>query len=67
MPNDVFDHKKGWSELDTSNLKENLKGLGIKDGGMIAFTFVPEGEEEPEPEFKVEFCNLEELYPEDPE
>lgn len=61
----MYDNTKGWTELDTSSLKENLKGLGIKDGSMLAFTFVTEGEEEPEPEFKVEFCNLEELYPEE--
>ncbi|CAG8952875.1 hypothetical protein HYFRA_00007589 [Hymenoscyphus fraxineus] len=66
VPNDAYDPSKGWSELDTGNgLKETPKSLGVKDGSMIAFVFVPEGEEDSEPEFKVEFCNLEELYPEE--
>ena len=68
VPNDVYDNSKGWSELDTDaggGIKESPKSMGLKDGSMLAFAFVPATDEEMQPEFYVEFSNVEELYPEE--
>ncbi|RDL32951.1 Uncharacterized protein BP5553_08390 [Venustampulla echinocandica] len=64
---DAYDPSRGWTELDNTpggGNKESPKSLGLKDGGMVAFTFVNSDDVET-PEFHVEFCNVEELYPEE--
>lgn len=66
-PVDAYDPSKGWAEFDTTSdagNKESPKSLGLKDGGMVAFTFV-NGDDPGPPEFNVEFCNVDELYPEE--
>ena len=67
VPNDQYDNTKGWTELDTDaggGIKETPKSLSLKDGGMIAFAFVPEGDDQ-QPDFHVEFSNVDELYPDE--
>jgi hypothetical protein len=66
VPVDSYEPSKGWVEITTDGgLKESPKSLGLKDGSMIAFTFV-NGEQGDEPlEFHVQFSSYEEQYPED--
>jgi hypothetical protein len=68
VPNDVYDASKGWSELDTDaggGIKETPESMGLKNGSMLAFSFVPASDEEKQPEFYVEFSNVDELYPDE--
>jgi hypothetical protein len=68
VPNDVYNNSKGWSELNADaggGIKETPKSMGLKEGSMLAFSFVPSTDEETQPEFYVEFSNVEELYPEE--
>ena len=62
MPIDVYEPSKGWTELDTSSsgLKACPKGLGIKDGAVIAFAFLEKDFEEPV--FDVEWSNYEDNF-----
>lgn len=69
-PNDPYDNSQGWKKLvkDEKNVDENMmdespRSLSIKDGGMIAFAFKAEGGARAE--FKVEFSNVDELYPDE--
>jgi hypothetical protein len=62
---DVYEPSKGWTELDTNagGLKESPKSLGLKDGAIVAFAFLPEGDVgEKEAEFVVEWSSYEENY-----
>ncbi|KAH8679745.1 hypothetical protein BGZ60DRAFT_236456 [Tricladium varicosporioides] len=69
-PNDPYDNSQGWKTLvrDEGNVDENLmdespRSMSIKDGGMIAFAFKAKGTTIPE--FRVEFSNVDELYPDE--
>ncbi|KAG9232943.1 hypothetical protein BJ875DRAFT_442700 [Amylocarpus encephaloides] len=66
VPNDIYDHTRGWTELDIgiSDEKDCPKSMELKDGSMVAFTF-SSGNDDGKLEFNVEFSNVEELYPED--
>jgi hypothetical protein len=66
IPVDSYEPSKGWVEITTDGgLKESPRSLGLKDGCMIAFTFI-EGEQGDETvEFHVEFSSYEDQYPED--
>jgi hypothetical protein len=68
VANDIYDSSKGWSELDTNaggGIKETPKSMELKDSSMLAFSFVPASDKDKQPEFYVEFSNVEELYPEE--
>ncbi|CAD6442336.1 794a8210-e5ca-4f32-a167-c1e38f0b32be-CDS [Sclerotinia trifoliorum] len=43
IPLDVYDPKKGWSELQLG-LGDTPESLGLKEGGLIAFRFLADGE-----------------------
>lgn len=68
VPKDQYDLSKGWDELDLGS-RDTPKSLGIGDTGVLAFAFVGDGYERDEDEelFKVDFSNIEELYPEEDE
>lgn len=68
VPVDSYEPSKGWVEITTDGgVKESPKSLGLKDGCMIAFTFV-EGEQGEDPaEFHVEFSSYEDQYPDEME
>lgn len=66
VPVDTYEPSKGWVEIATDwNIKESPKSLGLKDGSMIAFTFIEGEEGEETAEFHVEFSSYEDQYPED--
>lgn len=44
-------------------LRESPRSLGLKDGGMVAFTF--DVDEDKKPEFHVDFSDESQLYPEE--
>ena len=53
-------------ELDTGGLDQTPMGLGLKDGGMVAFAFSSgEDNKDVRPEFVVEFSDEAALYPEE--
>lgn len=71
---DRFDVKKGWNELDAGNrdITQSPKSLGLKDGDMVAFTFMGgegKGKEKErklgESAFEVEFSSYDDNYVEE--
>jgi hypothetical protein len=64
VPIDVYDPRKGWTELDVTSggLKECPKTLGLKDGAIIAFAFLEKDEEFGEPVFDVEWSSYEDNF-----
>ena len=64
VPIDVYEPNKGWTELDANSggLKECPKSFGLKDGAIIAFTFLDKDEEFGEPVFDVEWSSYEDNF-----
>lgn len=62
VPIDVYEPSKGWTELEVNGVtKDNPKTLGLKDGGVLAFAFSDETDEDPA-EFNVEWSSYDEQY-----
>ncbi|TGO52169.1 hypothetical protein BOTNAR_0332g00090 [Botryotinia narcissicola] len=58
VPVDVHDLKAGWTELQLG-LGDTPESVGVKEGGVLAFRFLREGEEEDEGEFEVAWPSYE--------
>lgn len=64
-PKDQHDLSRGFDELDASiEMKDSqtLKSLGLKDGSILVFAFVPKGRDIEGDLFKVELPDLDVLY-----
>ncbi|KAF7853052.1 hypothetical protein EAF04_010791 [Stromatinia cepivora] len=62
IPLDVYEPKNGWSELQLG-LGDTPESLGLKEGGLVAFRFLGDGEnvaEDFEGEFEVQWPSYEE-------
>ena len=64
VPLNEYEPSKGWQELATGGpgIKETPKSLGLKDGSILAFSFIPEGDDDEAVEFEVEWSSYEEQY-----
>ncbi|KAF5872100.1 uncharacterized protein Bfra_009129 [Botrytis fragariae] len=59
VPVDVHDLKAGWTELELG-LGDTPESVGVKEGGVLAFRFLRDGEEEEEEgEFEVAWPSYE--------
>ncbi|KAF7911445.1 uncharacterized protein EAF01_002952 [Botrytis porri] len=58
VPLDPHDLKAGWTELRLG-LGDTLESVGVREGGVLAFRFLGEGEEEGEGEFEVAWPSYE--------
>jgi hypothetical protein len=66
VPIDVYEPSKGWVELGAGGkVKQTPKSLGLKDGSVVAFTFVPAEREDETVEFNVEWSSYDEQYADD--
>jgi hypothetical protein len=64
---DPLADEKTWTVLNTgaTGLKETPISLGLKDGSILAFSFVNDPEED-DPEFVVEWSSYDDHYDQDP-
>ena len=64
MPENVYEPSTaGWTEIDTSDLMETPKGVGLKDGSVLAFSFMEDTGGFAD--FDVEWSSYEEQYPDE--